>query len=172
MRSACGLLAILCAAPPAVADDSLRLRFDAERFHVDQPARSGLWTFEDSDRSALVLGDSTRAVADGTWWSNVDQPSSPALGVAARGWAAGLHVERDLGFAQLVVHSSVEDLETRFGRERRASFGITLQRTYVLSRWMTAWVSLGIGRTVWLGTPAPHDGDGTTAMLSIGTTFR
>ncbi|MDB4960144.1 MAG: hypothetical protein JWP01_143 [Myxococcales bacterium] len=50
--------------------------------------------------------------------------------------------------------------------------GVSVSRTVRLSRWMTGWISLDVGRQEWIDRAPPGEADSTTLALSIGTTFR
>lgn len=106
--------------------------------------------------------------------------------VASRGWRTELKLRRDLGFAMLTAGLSLENIqstnivrtaeqgEQRFGSRTYVDMGVALTRTFKLSRWHTAWISLSLGRRRWLGDgpPPPGEQDSTQVMLSIGTTFK
>ncbi len=113
----------------------------------------------------LSLGRDTRARVESAAWSN------ELFG--AQGWSAGLHLVHDFHVIQVGVGASVNRVDSIDVHQSYALLGVTLSRTFRLSRWMTGWVSLSLGQRRWLGgQPPEHDPDDNAGMLSFGTTFR
>lgn len=169
-------------APAARADDALttRARLDAEAhahvLELDpelQPRLEGLGAVEQSTRTTLPLDVHTVAMLTLAEWANEDTADHPLIDVPAAGWRAGFRLARDLGFATVELHGELDHVESRYGRGTYRDVGISIGRTFRLSRWMTAWISLGLAHRHWLDqAPAGEPSDETTVMLTIGTTFR
>lgn len=169
-------------ARPARADEALEAHESADPpragrwLELDptlRPRLEGLGAVEERHRSELRLGPRTRAVLEGSWWANEDDGPLPVLDLPARGWRAALRLSHDFGFARLDANAGVSHVDMRFGSGSYVELGISLGRTFRLSRWMTGWISLGIGRRQWLGDQPPAaESDATEVMLRIGTTFR
>jgi hypothetical protein len=146
----------------------------------------GLGAVEDSERTAIRLDPRTLLTVEGSWWSNDDndRDGRPALDVAGRGWRAGARLSRDLGFATLEVNGLISQTELEhltmvepgkvvaFDSVPYVDIGVALTRRFRLSRWMQAWISLGINHRIWLRESPTGEAGGTTVGLSIGTTFR
>jgi len=128
----------------------------------------------------LVLGRQTWAVLDGSWWS-AERESASYAGARDRpghGWNAGLHIAHDFGVFRIDAGGSVGEFDglDDFGRrDARATYtdlGVTISRAFRLSRWNTAWISLGVGHRRWQGAPPPGEANATQVMLTVGITFR
>jgi hypothetical protein len=181
------VLVLLLACDPAAADDgtpSVTERTSLSReptgplLHLDfvLPVKAesvGATTRRES--YVLELGSRARLVADGTWWSSplAPQPLGPDdTEDVARGWRAAYELSYDLGPFRLGATMALGRVDSRFERGTYRVVGVSASRTLRLSRWMLAWISLGVGRQQWFGAPPPGESDSTTVMLSIGTTFR
>ena len=143
-----------------------------------RPSLEGLGATSETERTVVPLGDKARAVFEGTWWANVDSDEpgrfSRVVDLENRGWRTGVRFERDLGFATLAIHGSYNHVDSRYGSGTYRDIGVSLFRKWRLTRWMTAWISLGVSRRTWLGDAAPagEAKEETQATLGIGTTFR
>ena len=137
------------------------------------PQARGLGGVEQGEPWAIELGDDTRIDLTGLWWANADdtQPGQVVLDSEARGWTAGAQLTRDLGFAHLTLHGSAGQVDNELGRGRYAEAGVSLRKTFRLSRTMTGWISLGIGHRAWSKHSNLNEPDVTEVMLSIGTTW-
>jgi hypothetical protein len=139
------------------------------------------WTFE---RGA------SRIDLTGVEWANHDDAAlgQVVLDSRARGWTAGSQVSHDLRFARLTLHGSVGQVDNELGssrlvasdasgdkgvvgRGRYRELGVSLRRTFRLSRTMHAWVSLSVGHRAWSKASTLDEPDTTEVMLSIGSTF-
>ncbi len=111
---------------------------------------------------------------EGRSWSNRDDPDPlrPTIDVLGRGSSATARLSVDLGPVELEVTGSVVDLDTILGRGRYVDTGLAITKTRRLSRWMTAWISLGVGLRQWVGTVPDGESNGGQVTLTVGTTFR
>lgn len=178
------VLVLVVRARPARADEALEVHESPEPpragrwLELDptlRPRLEGLGAAQETYRSERRLGLRTRAVLESVRWANEDddEDTLPALDLPGRGWRAALRLSHDFGFARLDANVSVNHVDMRFGSGSYVDLGISLGRTFRLSRWMTGWISLGIGRRQWVGDQPPADeSDATELMLRIGTTFR
>lgn len=93
-----------------------------------------------------------------------------------RGYRAGLRLSRDLGPFRLTAGYFRENTQSRFleGTSRNyTERAIAITKTFKLSRWNTAWISLSLASRKWDGERPPEgEQDSTQLMLSIGTTFK
>lgn len=120
----------------------------------------------DGQRVALDLGPAMRLAAEGTWWQTGLAPSMFATDLAYNGWRAAGELSYDLGPFRVGMNASLG----RHGDTSHRMVGLFAYRTFRLSRWMHAWIVLGIGLEQW-----DHAGvrrQGTTTGIAIGTTFR
>ena len=136
--------------------------------------RDGLGATSEGAEDTHQLGRYVQLKLGGRWWHNRDDDRGhTAIDLEARGWGAGGALSVDLGFARLDVTAAWQRVDTRYGGGHYRDVGVALVRNFRLSRWMHAWISLGIGQRQWLdGVPPPGEADGTTVMLTFGTTFR
>jgi hypothetical protein len=171
----------------------IQLRAAAERDRSDGPPapwslsdplwRPGLEP-RDAQRDAsslpLKLGAHTWAVVEGSWWS-VERDSASYAGLRDRpghGWNTGLHIAHDFGMFRVDAGGTVgevdglDDLGHRNAHGAYTDLGVTISRAFRLSRWNTAWISLGVGHRRWQGAPPPGEADATQVMLTVGVTFR
>jgi hypothetical protein len=172
---------LVVAARAARADDELeaharsKLLWDGPSLVLDPvllPRLEGLGAAEERERTPLRLGPRTRLVLEGVHWANQDTAERQHVDVVARGWRAAARLSYDFGFLRLGASASVDHVDTRFGSGSYVDLGVSLSRTVRLSRWMTAWISLSLGRRRWQGSPPAGEADSTEAMLTVGTTFR
>ena len=190
------LVLVVVLATPAHADEELHehssLLDKGPQLDLDpvfRPALEGLGAASETERKVVPIGKHARAVFEGTWWANADNDvtGQRAVDFESRGWRAGVRVERDLGFATLALHASLNHVDVDVPNMPRYELGgtsgppgsgtyydvgVALFRKWRLSRWMTAWISLDVGQRVWLGTPPAGEQNDTRATLSIGTTFK
>jgi hypothetical protein len=139
---------------------------DEPALHLDpllaRPVAETLLATVQRDEAAFELGATNRAVLSAEHWK--DSTSN------ARGVTAGLHLSHDFGFARLVVGGSMSQIDSRFETGTAVHVGIALVAMRRLSRWTTAWLSLGLNYQAWLDRPdAPTT---KSFMLSLGATFR
>ena len=164
---------VLCVAASAHADDGLSLHaepHDAEpppQLTLDPMLESRFETLhadEDSAAARIPLGKHLSAQLETTAWSNSD--------IAERGWRSAAGITLDRGNWHLTALASWNGVDGRFGSGRYTDVGVSLARTFRMSRWMTAWIALSIGQRRWSDNPPVGERNGTVLMLSIGTTFR
>jgi hypothetical protein len=84
------------------------------------------------------------------------------------GWRIGAELSYDLGLFSVGVNASM----TRDGDSAHRMVGLFAFRTFRLSRWMRAWIMLGVGAEQWEGGPFSAPRQGTMVGLTLGTTFR
>ena len=91
----------------------------------------------------------------------------------SRGWRAATQLTYDLGPFKLGASVAVNHVDSRFERGTYAFVGVSLYRTFRLSRWNIGWIALTLGRQQWFGAMPPNgEANATTASLNIGMTFR
>jgi hypothetical protein len=182
-RAVLVIFTVTVAAPGgAWADDALGVRAReaeataGERWlsldPVVPPMLRGLGAAEARERKVIRLGPSVTVAGEGSWWEQVDKPGRPMIDVEARGWRAAVRATYDAGPFQLEASGSIDHIDQRDGSGTYREAGLTVSRTFKLSRWMTAWIALGVGRRWWQGTAPAGEADATQTMLTIGTTFR
>lgn len=111
------------------------------------------------------LGPRTRARALANAWTN------PLFN--GEGWGTTLRLVHDFKVIQFSVEAGYQRVDSTFAHGGYAFVGLSLTRTLRLSKWMTAWISLSVGKRRWLGQqPPPGEADDTAVMLNLGTTFR
>jgi hypothetical protein len=176
-------LGLVAGAPTARGDGEVEVREGGAllepgpRLELDPvlpPLLQGLGATEEADRAELRIGADTRVLLEGVRWIHDDAAALPHVDLPARGWRAAVRLSHDLGFARVEAGASLNEVDSRFGSGRYVDLGLSIRRTFRLSRWMTAWISLGVGRRRWLGAGQPPAGesDATEVMLRVGTTFR
>lgn len=139
----------------------------------------GIAKTQQRDATTISYGNA-RVVLEGLTAENSDRVASPALDTPFRSWRAGARFTHSIGPLELEVSAGLGDMQSHYlddkvfgvaGRYYDVGVALTYRRR--LSRWMTAWISLGIGRRTWLGDPPPGEvKEATSATLTIGTTFR
>jgi len=116
----------------------------------------------------LELGHGARLSSDATSWTSTQ---SGFEGVA-RGWRAKQELSYDIGALRIAVNAGAGQVDSRLAGGSYRFAGISATRTFRLSRWMLAWISLGAGFQQWTGRPPPGESNGSSLKLTIGTTFR
>lgn len=98
------------------------------------------------------------------------------IDLESRGFRAGVRLSRDLGPFRLTAGVYRENTQSRFLQGTSRSYterAIAITKTFKLSRWNTAWVSLSLASRKWDGIKPPEgEQDSTQLMLSVGTTFK
>ncbi len=151
-------------------EPALLRRTDEPLLHVDpiiQPLRIGPPEAIDvDDQKTIVLGKRTWVELQGIRYTNTSVTPE-------RGWTASLRLAHDLGPFTVVAHATAGGVDSRYTRGSYYDVGLTIGKSKKLSRWMTAWIALSIGRREWLGEPPPGETKSSTGVfLSIGTTFK
>ena len=126
----------------------------------------------------LALGPRARLALEGEWWES--QLTPRALGLLgadplddrARGWRGAAELSYDLGPFRVGASVAMGHVDDRYGSGTYQMVGLFAYKTFRLSRWMRAWIALGITHQQWNGTPPPGESNATTIGLSLGTTFR
>jgi hypothetical protein len=139
------------------------------------PNVKGLGVSETTFARIVERGPARVAVRGSSWTCEQALLHAPGvhLDVPARGWETGLDLSYDLGPFRLGGHLTQGFVDSAYARGAYRDVGISISRTFTLSRWMHAWISLGVSRRNWLDEkPPPGETEGTTLMLSVGTTFR
>ncbi|CAN5922920.1 hypothetical protein BH11MYX3_BH11MYX3_13590 [soil metagenome] len=178
MRAVVAAVALLPGA--ALADEPTSVRdgekplllreTDETMLHLDLvalPSTAGLGAKAEVDeRTTIAIGRHTWVELEGTRWSN-------ELDVRERGWTAGARLAHDFGPFFVGIGAELHSMDRRYSSGSYYDVGLTIGRSKKLSRWMTAWIALSIGRRMWLGDKPPVGEDnGEQVMLSVGTTFR
>jgi hypothetical protein len=173
---------VLLVAAPAHADDALSARAHAEQTTpllvfdpLPPPALHGATAIEAHDDTTYQFDARTSLALAGTHWSAsemLDHPEHTAFDLPARGWGASARLRRTIGSFVLEAGGAYDHVDSRYGSGSYVDLGLALTRYFHLSRWMTAWISIGIGNRIWLGQPPAGESNATQVRLSIGTTFR
>ncbi|MDX2089631.1 MAG: hypothetical protein SFX73_17380 [Kofleriaceae bacterium] len=135
--------------------------------HVDpvwRPQRA-LDATTDTTRVAYFIAGTAVAFERSAW-------TDTTSGIPGDGWGTTLRVSRQLGPLRIGGYASYQRLDTRLARGEYIDLGVSVGRTFTLSKWMTAWIALSLGTRRWQGSPPPGEQNETTLMLSVGTTFR
>ena len=173
---------ILAVARTAAADDGIRVHVEREEVHepyltLDPVLRSnfeGLTVHSERHETDVSIGD-THVILEGIAAANTDDPGRGHVieDVESRSWRAGVRFSRKVGPFDFEAWGAVENVQTRYGRGTYRDVGVALVKRFALSRWMKAWVSLSLNNRKWLDDKPPDgEANGTTFMLSLGTTFR
>lgn len=174
-----GVLIVLVLARPARADEPTELHDDAAPhegltrdatgplLHLEPLLRPDVESFV-KDREAhtanLDLGPIARANIEASAWRGELFDST--------GWSGTIRLTRTFYGFQIGFEASMNRVDSALTHGTYRLVGLSIMRTKKLSRWMTAWISLTVGKRTWVGTPPPGEVNDTAAMLSIGTTFR
>jgi hypothetical protein len=170
---------LLLAASPAHADNALQARVEAEAAKswleldpVFEPRAAGLLvTNRRETRETIALDARTALTLVLDEWANKEG----AVGyrdVRGQGWQASARLTRDLGWAQLSFTAALGDVDTAYTRGRYIDVGVSLLRTFRLSRKRTGWVGVTAGRRVWQGERPPlGEANGIQIMAVLGFTF-
>jgi hypothetical protein len=121
----------------------------------------------DSRSILIALGPRARFAAEGKWWQTGLAPSMLAADLDIHGWRAGAELSYDLGPFRVGINASM----TRAGDTSHRMVGLFAYRTFRLSRWMHAWIVLGVALEQWRDA-SPGTRQGVAVGLSLGTTFR
>lgn len=147
------------------------LHHDEPLLHLDptiQPQRIGLpENIDVAEQTTIALGKRTWVELQGLRYTNESVTTE-------RAWTASLRLAHDLGPFTVIAHATLGGVDSRYERGGYYDVGLTIGATKRLSRWMTAWIALSVGRRVWLGKEPPPGEvkESTAVMLTIGTTFR
>jgi hypothetical protein len=176
----------VCAGVPARADrddDATETPPDDSELILDPlflpPPLEGL-AGADAEREGVTLpmGRRTLARLEGSWWQNEDSALTgtrfrdAAIDVPALGWSVSAELVHDVGWAELVLGTSLSAIESRYGRGKYLTAGVGLRKRWKLSRFTTIWLMLGAGMQSWLGEPPPGQRSSTVMGLTVGGTFR
>ena len=165
---------LLLLASVASADDGLHVRMLHEEpsseplLHLDATLIDpSMGSPSQSQSVQLALGSRARFAAEGKWWENSLSPSVYAIDVHDRGWRAGGELSYDLGWFSVGINASM----TRDISGSHRMVGLFAFKRFNLSRWMHAWIALGLSFDTY-DEPNAAPRSGTTIGLSLGTTFR
>jgi hypothetical protein len=177
----CGLC-LLLAASAARADDGMSLRMRQIEEAQPEPllqldamrpdrvdAEGGI-----IDRRAALfdLGSRARLAAEGKWWETGLAPSIFGDDLALRGWRASAELSHELGPFRVGVNASMARERNHFGDATHRMVGLFAYRTFRLSRWMHAWIVLGVAYEQWTGATPQRPAQDFSTGLALGTTFR
>jgi hypothetical protein len=173
---------ILAVVRTAAADDGIRVHVEREEVHepylqLDPILRSnfeGLTVQSERHETDVSIGD-THMILEGIAATNTDDPGTGQVieDVESRSWRAGVRFSRKIGPFDFDAWGSVANVQTRYGRGTYRDVGVSLAKRFSLSKWMKAWIALSLNSRKWLDDKPPDgEADGTTLMLSVGTTFR
>jgi hypothetical protein len=132
----------------------------------------GLGAAEHTERVERPLGPHATLVLETSQWENDDKEMRAGIDLPGRGWRAAVRLAYDLGPVTLGASAAFAQIDNQLGHASHIDLGVSLFRTLRLSRWMTAWISLGLGHRRWLERGAIGTPDATEWMLTVGTTFR
>lgn len=152
------------------AEAALLRKTDEPLLHLDpiaQPLRIGLpESVEVDDQTTVVLGKRTWLQLQGIRYNNTSVTPE-------RAWTASLRLAHDIGPFTIVAHATAGGVDSRYTRGTYYDVGLTIGKAKKLSRWMTGWIALTIGRREWIGEPPPGEiKEAAGVFLSIGTTFK
>jgi len=153
----------------------LRLQHtDEPLLHIDHvpPLTAEAGATTERTTSILELGKGVRLAAEGTWWSAAQRSPLSGLDDLAHGWRAASELSYDVGPVRIGIHAGAGQVDSRFERGNYHFAGASASRTFQISRWMRAWISLGLGFQRWSGAPPPGEANSASLQLSVGTTFR
>lgn len=168
-----GAWLLLFASVAAADDGSLHVRMLHEQdepgplLHLDpimiDPA---MGSPSETHATVLSLGPRARLAAQGTSWVSGLSPDD-AVDARYHGYLAAAELSYDLGWFSIGANVSMTQDIT--GTRRTA--GLFAYKRFNLSRWMHAWIALGLSfeQLEQNGQPARS---GSTFGLSLGTTFR
>jgi hypothetical protein len=147
---------------------------DVPLLHLDafSPLNAESSAVADHAMSRLDLGRGVRVTAEGTWRSSALTSPLSELDGTVRGWSAASELSYAVGPFRLGARAGAGYVDHRFERGSYRFAGVSVSRTFRLSRWMLAWISLGIGFKQWSGAPPPGESNGAALELTVGTTFR
>ncbi|HEY5947901.1 MAG TPA: hypothetical protein VIV40_20515 [Kofleriaceae bacterium] len=171
----------------AYADDAItvhaRVRSEEQTeplLHLDYSlpvVSEGLGGAKDGEQTVIDIGPRARIAMGSEWWKSSLAPIP--LGAAdlgaddmSRGWLAAYELSYNLGPFRLGANMGMGRVDSRYERGSYRVMGVSVSRQFRLSRWVLAWISLGIGQQTWQGQPPPGEANNTTAMLRFGFTFR
>ena len=165
-----------------MADDGIRMHVEREEVHepylsLDPMFRSnmeGLTVQSERHETDVSIGG-THVILEGIAAANVDRPEAGQVteDVASRSWRAGVRIARKIGPFDFEAWGAVENVQTRYGRGTYRDVGVSIAKRFSLSKWMKAWVALTLSNRQWLDDKPPDgEANGTSLMLSVGTTFR
>lgn len=129
---------------------------------------------EQRHEATTITYAKTSLVLESIEAANIDREDKVALDVPLRAWRVGARLSRKLGPLELEATASLGSLQSRYTEGDYYDIGAALTYRRKLSHWMTAWISLRVGRRTWLGDKPP-DGEvkqSEQVMLSVGTTFK
>jgi hypothetical protein len=121
----------------------------------------------DGRQAVLDIGPRARLAAEGKWWVTGLAPSIFAEDLDMNGWRASAELSYDLGPFSVGLNGSMG----KTGDLSHRMVGLFAFRKFRLSKWMHAWIVLGVSFEQWNQPGAPAR-SGTNVGLSIGTTFR
>ena len=198
MRSV--VLACLLASGVALADDETSVRESTllekgnePLLHLDPvllPAGGGLGRVESTyERTMMQVGDRSWLELEGIQWTNQEKDGRFTTDGATPegGWTASLRLSHDFGPFEASILGRVGETgsqdsqlasrmsgdQSKYGPARFYEVRLTIGKSKKLSRWMTAWIALTLGRRAYIGTPPiGEDAASNQVTLSIGTTFR
>ncbi len=164
---------LLFAGVASADDSSLHVRMHAEHdtgplLHLDATLIDpSMGSPTERQGVELSLGPRARFAAEGSWWENGLSPSVYAIDVHDRGWRGAAELSYDLGWFSIGANVSLTQDIT--GSHR--TLGLFAYKKFNLSRWMHAWIALGLSFDSYQEPNAPPR-SGTTIGISLGTTFR
>lgn len=155
---------------PISLHDGLLAHDDEPVLHIDPLVLPNLVAqgvqLDGDQLSTITLGKHSWAELHGVEWS--DKRDIPG-----HGWTASLRLARDIGPFTIAATGSVNSVESWFGGFRYYEVGLSIGKSKRLSRWVTAWIALSVGRRVWIGEPPDGEPPESSAvMLSLGWTFK
>jgi len=185
VRSVVVALALLCGVARADDGPGIHARVDEDRdgpeLTLDPTLRfdpvEGSATVTTDDQSArFVLGPRSHIDVDGRIWRNGIPTPDDAHDGGHAGWTAagrydvelpwGIHLEVDASLMKLAPQ-----MNGMFGNGMVAGFGAALTKYLKWGHGRTAWLSIGVEHTEFVGDHVVGIPSGTTVGLRVGTTF-
>ncbi len=93
-------------------------------------------------------------------------------GLVGDGWGAAARLSGELGPLAVGGYASYQELDTTLGKGAYVDLGVSVGRTWRVSKWTTVSLALTLGQRTWTTAPPPGEANATSLMFSIRGTFR
>lgn len=176
MRSWLWGLVLVGGTGPVHADDALtvRVRRAAEQDPGEPMLHLDATPLAAEAEGGIVVREGTvidigpvRIAGEGTWWESGLAPSRFGEDLSTSAWRVAGELSVDLGWFRVGANASYSRTSYELVHKTK---GLFIAKTFDVSRWMHAWIMLGLSDEEWqLGHEVQR---GRTIGVSIGTTFR